>query len=175
MDARTRRFERLIRPVLSDLYRFARRLTRDPVRAEDLLQTALLRGLDRLPQLNDDAAFRAWQSRVLYTTWLNAVQRRRIEMVDAEGLDENVVSIAPGPDTRAADRQLGGQIADALDALPGGQREAVWLVDGQGFKYAEAATILGISPGTVASRVARGRVTLRRSLAHVAADQGVGQ
>lgn len=175
MDARRRRFERLVRPVLDELYRFARRLTRDPVRAEDLLQQALLRGLDRLPQLSDDAAFRAWQSRVLYTTWLNAVQRRRVEMVDAEGLDDNVVCIDPGPDARLADRQLGLQIADALDALPDGQRQAVWLVDGQGFKYAEAASILEVSPGTVASRVARGRVALRRSLAAVAAEQGVGQ
>ena len=175
MNARRARFERLVRPVLGDLYRFARRLTRDPVRAEDLLQAALLRGLDRLGQLESDEAFRGWQGRVLYTTWLNGSRRRRIEMVEAEGLGDDVRSGDRSPEARLEHRRLGQRIAAALQRLPEAQRDAVWLVDGQGFKYAEAAMVLDVSPGTVASRVARGREALRVVLAPDAAEAGVGQ
>lgn len=165
------RFERLVRPVLGDLYRFACRLTRDPVTAEDLLQTSLLRGLGRLAQLQDDRAFRVWQSRVLYTTFLNARDRRADMHVGVEALDGAPVPTAD-PAHAAANRQLGRHIGDALDRLPADQREAVWLVDGQGMKFSEAAEILGLPPGTVASRVARGRTALRSSLAAVAGEVG---
>jgi RNA polymerase sigma-70 factor, ECF subfamily len=170
------RFERLVRPVLGNLYRFARRLTRDPVTAEDLLQHALLRGLDRLPQLHDDRAFLVWQSRVLYTTFLNARDRRQDMQVGEDELDHTVIPFErSGPEHDAMRKQLGARIGDALERLPADQREAVWLVDGQGFKFAEAAEVLGVPPGTVASRVARARVTLRADLAAVAADEGVGR
>ena len=165
------RFERLVRPVLGDLYRFACRLTRDPVAAEDLLQASLLRGLGRLAQLHDDAAFRVWQSRVLYTTFLNARDRRADMYVGTEHLERTPLLEAL-PDAEAASRQLGRAIETALDRLPADQREAVWLVDGQGLKFGEAAEVLGLPPGTVASRVARGRAALRVSLAHHA-PQGV--
>ncbi|MEZ4236285.1 MAG: RNA polymerase sigma factor [Myxococcota bacterium] len=173
---RRSRFEQLVRPVLGDLYRFACRLTRDPVAAEDLLQQALLRGLDRVEQLHDDGAFRVWQSRVLYTTFVNGRQRREAMPVDEAALERAAgAHDRPSPERDAMDRQLGGRIGDALDALPPDQREAVWLVDGQGFKFGEAADVLGVPPGTVASRVARARAALRTRLAAVAADEGVGR
>lgn len=170
------RFERLVRPVLGNLYRFACRLTRDRVAAEDLLQQALLRGLDRLAQLEDDRAFGVWQSRVLYTTFLNVRDRRADMRVGQEELDRTVVPFErSGPEHDAMRHELGARIGDALDRLPADQREAVWLVDGQGFKFAEAADVLGVPPGTVASRVARARLALRAELAAVAAEQGVGR
>lgn len=170
------RFERLARPVLQHLYRFACRLTRDPVAAEDLLQQALLRGLGHLGQLEDDGAFRVWQSRVLYTTFLNARDRREDMRVGEEEVDRTVIPFErSGPEHELGRRRLGERIGDALERLPADQREAVWLVDGQGFKFAEAASVLGVPPGTVASRVARARLALRNDLAAVAAEEGVGR
>ena len=175
------RFERLVRPVLGSLYRFACRLTRDPVAAEDLLQQALLRGLGHLGQLEADGAFRVWQSRVLYTTFLNARDRREDMRVGEEEIDgaAHRRAVIPfertGPEHELGRRELGERIGDALDRLPADQREAVWLVDGQGFKFAEAAGVLGVPPGTVASRVARARIALRMDLAAVAVEEGVGR
>ncbi len=171
---RRSRYEAMLSPVLADLYRFALRLTRDPTTAEDLLQQASLTAFEKLDQLSDEGAFRVWVSRIVYRTHLNARRRTRETLVDAEVID-NVVALEPrpGPAERAGARQLGRQLALALDHLPAEQREAVWLVDGQGFKYAEAADILGIRPGTAASRVARGRLALRVRLEDVARDEGV--
>ena len=60
-----------------------------------------------------------------------------------------------------------------MDQLPPKQRQAVWLVDGQGFTFSETAEILGIRPGTIASRVARGRAALRQDLVDLARERGV--
>lgn len=179
MSETHRRFDRLVRPLLAGLYRFACRLTRDPVEAEDLLQQSLLRGLDRLPQLQDDGAFKVWQSRVLYTTFLNRREKRTDMPHEEATVGDNVVPLhgrtPRGPDRELERRRLGAQVNDALAALPDEQREAVWLVDGQGFAFGEAALVLGVPPGTLASRVARGRLALRATLAAVAADEGVGR
>jgi len=174
----TARFTRLVEPVLADLQRFARRLARDPIRAEDLLQQSLLQGLRKIEQLASDGAFRVWQSRILYRTHLN--QLRRPPPMPVDPLDPTAVASPPAPPSadphlRLLRRRASGRLADALDHLPADQREAVWLIDGQGFRYAEAATILGCAPGTVASRVARGRQTLQRSLRDLARDHGVVQ
>ncbi len=168
------RFERLVTPVIDQLYRFAVRLTGDPVTAEDLLQVALVRGLDRVGQLHADSAFGAWQSRVLYTTFVNERSRVQRNAVDVGLADSNVLPFErANVEREVSRREVGRFIGDALDGLPPDQREAVWLVDGQGLKFGEAAGVLGIAPGTVASRVARGRLTLRGVLTELAVAEGV--
>lgn len=170
------RFDRLVRPVLGDLFRFARRLCGDVASAEDLLQAALERGLANLDQLADERAFKVWQSRTLYRTFLNETARRKDVPTESEALDRAVLRLDRGPalpDERLAAQQVGRRVHDALDGLPPDQREAVWLVDGQGFSYAEAAQVLEVAIGTAASRVARGRLALRGALQELAIEQGV--
>ncbi|MBT3224035.1 MAG: RNA polymerase sigma factor, partial [Proteobacteria bacterium] len=149
------RFGALARPLLGDLYRFARRLERnDPVKAEDLLQQALLRGLTNMEQLRKENAFRVWMCRILFRIHLNNRQKPTEDFADPE-----VIPFPNGadPHQKLVAKRIGDTLLGALDELPEKQRDAVWLVDGQGFKYAEVADILDISPGTAASRVARGR------------------
>lgn len=173
MERSQRRFDRLVTGVLDDLYRLALSLERDPVRAEDLLQSSLVRALDRMHQLRSDEAFRAWTGRIVYTTFANDRARRREEILPPEHLD-NVVNLdGSRPDREAESSRAWAQLSAALDALPSDQREAVWLVDGLGFRFAEAAEVLGVPMGTTASRVARGREALRVSLGELAREQGV--
>jgi len=159
-------FETLVTPHLTDLRRFALHLERDPVRGDDLLQHALERGLKRLHQLRDPGAFKGWMSRIVYTTWLDSRRKKREAPIEQEVLEQRRVTIY-SPEHAVADRRLGGHIQAALDRLPAAQREAVWLVDGLGFKFGEAAEVMGVPPGTVASRVARARVALREDLSEV--------
>ncbi|MEZ4236234.1 MAG: sigma factor-like helix-turn-helix DNA-binding protein [Myxococcota bacterium] len=78
----------------------------------------------------------------------------------------------PTPADRLHEQQeLGAGLAAAIDALPDDQREAVWLVDVEGMAFAEVAAVLGVAQGTVASRVARGRASLRVTLAALAAGR----
>jgi len=161
------RFETLVTPHLQELRRFALHLERDPVQGDDLLQHALERGLVRLHQLRDEAAFKGWMSRIVYTTWLDVRRKKRETPLEQQELERRRVSVY-GPEHALADRRLGRRIAAALGNLPEAQREAVWLVDGLGFKFGEAAEMMGVPPGTVASRVARARAVLREELAELA-------
>ena len=178
MTRRQRDFESLLLPVRQSLFRFAIQLAGDPVRGEDLLQQATEAGLRKFSQLMEPRAFRVWMSRLVYRTHLNDHKRRsRRPEGQREDID-NVVPLPsrrPNPEDMAQASRIGERITEALDRLPAEQRRVVWLVDGEGFTYAEAATILEIRLGTAASRVARARLSLRTSLRDVAAEQGVIQ
>ena len=58
----------------------------------------------------------------------------------------------------------------ALAALPTDERAAVVLVDAEGLSYAEAASVLGVREGTVASRLHRARGALRATLGHAGTE-----
>ena len=58
----------------------------------------------------------------------------------------------------------GAGTSRALAALPEQERAAVLLVDAQGFDYRDAAQVLGVPEGTVASRLNRARASLRVAL-----------
>ncbi len=162
-------------PCLDDLYRVACRLERDPDHAEDLLQQALLIGFQKFRQLRSQGSFRAWLVSILRRTHLNRWRSRTREI----SLDQETLPVALSMEAEAFDpelRFLTGRLREelraALDQLPEEQRLAVYLVDVEGFKYADAAEALEVSPGTVASRVARGRRSLQKSLMHLARERG---
>lgn len=71
------------------------------------------------------------------------------------------VSGRPGPERIVSASET---VRAALAGLPTNQRVTVVLVDGEGFDQREAAKILGVAPGTVASRLHRARAALRRIL-----------
>lgn len=170
-------FEELALPVLDDLYRLACRFETDPVRAEDLLQEALLTGFRKFHQLENHRSFRAWISKILRRTFLN----RRSGKFESLPLEEGTLDAVTDPlgdadpydpERRLLARRLSRELKEALDRLPQEQRLAILVIDVQGFSYAEAADVLEVAPGTVASRVARGRAALRRFLNHLARERG---
>jgi RNA polymerase sigma-70 factor (ECF subfamily) len=71
---------------------------------------------------------------------------------------------APNPEQETLARERERQLRDALLGLKSAFREAVVLRDVEGFSYEEIAEMLQISIGTVKSRIARGRLELRRLL-----------
>jgi RNA polymerase sigma-70 factor (ECF subfamily) len=170
---RERRFDRLVRPQFDALYRFARSLAKDPVGAEDLLQESMVNALSRLDTLRDEGAFKVWVHRVVYRTFLDRLDRERRHLRRVEAAGEARMAAFPTPVERLEERQLGDRVAHAIALLPEDQQRAVTLVDVEGLTFAEAAEVLGVKQGTVASRVARGRAALRADLWDVARDRGV--
>ena len=105
-------------------------------------------------------------SQIVYRTYLND-RKRSSRSEDREEPIDNIISLpAPQrtPAEEAEDRDLQREIASALAELPEDQARAVWLVDGQGFKFREAAEILDIPRGTAATLVLRGRRSLAERL-----------
>lgn len=168
-----RAFEEVFSEHLDALFRTALRLCRgNEADAEDLLQDSALRAFTSFDQLRDPFAARAWLFTILTRTHLNRVRSagRRAEATSAD-LDEAAFEAAlaqwtpaRSPADEVEQRQLGEQLARALDDLPDELRRAVWLVDVEGFTQREAAAIQEVPEGTVASRLFRGRRQLRTTL-----------
>ena len=138
-------------------------MVQDQAATQDVVQEALLRAYRALPRFRGEAALGTWLHRIAYTTAMDHLRRdgRHPEVVcedprPEEGVDAN--------DAYAEQSSLRQAIAEALDALPVDQRLTVLLVDREELTYREVAAIMDVSPGTVCSRLQRGRERLRESL-----------
>jgi RNA polymerase sigma-70 factor (ECF subfamily) len=78
------------------------------------------------------------------------------------------------PEHRVGNEILGQQIMTAIHELPAVFRRTVMLVNVDGLTYDEAAAVLGVPPGTVRSRMKRGRTLLQKALWQQARDAGLG-
>jgi RNA polymerase sigma-70 factor (ECF subfamily) len=146
-----------------------RLLAGDRDRMDDALQDAYLRAFAALGNFRREADFGSWLYRIAYNSCIDALRRarRRPEPLDpaAERWNRPDPSIAPTP--AAASHE----IARALASLSEAQRVTVVLVDGEGFDHQSAAEILGVAPGTVASRLSRARSQLRHALERPALER----
>ena len=145
------------------MYRVAYAWTHDAALADDLVQEALARALERMRQLRDPERLEAWLFRILANCWRDAM-RARFDADDIEALEAVLESGEPGPEQRHAASQLAGRVRAAVAKLPLGQRQAVTLVDLAELSYAEAADVLEVPVGTVMSRLCRAREALRQLL-----------
>jgi RNA polymerase sigma-70 factor, ECF subfamily len=160
-----RAMETLLRAHYDRLFAVCRRLTGNDADAADATQEALLAVVRGMPGFDHRSRFSTWSYRIAVNASLDELRRRRRR--PEPGLDE-LLAIAPagrGGDSAAdaCDQRL--DVDAALEALPMEFRVAVVLRDLCGLDYAEIASVLGIPPGTVRSRIARGRRTLAPLLA----------
>ncbi|APZ43951.1 RNA polymerase sigma factor [Acidihalobacter ferrooxydans] len=139
------------------LRRYARALVGDAVRADDLVQDTLERALRKFSLWRRGSDLRAWLFTLMHNIYIN---QRRAERPNVPW-DETHDTPVRG---RQEDQLVLRDLHTALEALPPEFREVVLLVGLEEFSYAEAARVLGIPPGTVMSRLSRGRERLRRML-----------
>jgi RNA polymerase sigma-70 factor (ECF subfamily) len=148
---------------LPRLRRFARSLARDPDRADDLVQAACQRALERLDQVREGKRLDSWLYRIVYTRWIDKVRRGKTRSAHLVVLSREDAPIA-GNNTSGRDLEATMDIRQALEKLPAEHHAAITLVSIEGYSYEEAATVLDAPIGTVASRVARARKMLGRLL-----------
>jgi RNA polymerase sigma-70 factor, ECF subfamily len=166
-ETREDRFREQVLSELEVLYRVARRMTRNPAEAEDLVQDALMRayrGFDGF----DGRYPRAWLLTILRNTHINRLRKRRPDLLD----DEVARRVpAPGADGRqdgtseqALHDEFDPLVRDALAGLSANHRAVIALVDLDGLSYQEAADVIGVPVGTVMSRLHRARRKVRAEL-----------
>lgn len=127
---------------------------------DDVLQDVYVKAYRALPSFRGDAALSTWLYRITYTTCMDRLRRIR-------GLEQLPMEVAERPDEESALEDAvvrGDELRRALALLDADHRAAVLLVLRDGHSYEAAATILDVPRGTVASRVARARRLLARSL-----------
>jgi len=144
---------------LPRLRRYARALTGDVNRADDLVQDTLERALAKLDLWQPGSDLRAWLFTLMHNLFVNQIRiKRPQETVMEDALDEPV---SGGQMEALAARDIHAALAQLSEE----QREVLLLVGLEQFGYAEAAQVLGVPTGTVMSRLSRARERMRQMLA----------
>lgn len=145
------------------LYRVAYAWCRDAALADDLVQNATTKALERGDQLRDPARMKGWLFAILSRCWHDHL-RARHPHEDIDELSEEHLAGGVSPVDETERRQTVARVRAAVARLPVGQRQVLTLVDLEEFGYAEVGEILGIPIGTVMSRLHRARRALREDL-----------
>jgi RNA polymerase sigma-70 factor (ECF subfamily) len=166
---------------LEPLYATALRLTRNRPDAEDLVQDTFVKAFRFSERYTPGTNLKAWLYTILHNTWRNRRRDAARDTVDVDsGRVEEAASLPDGPAALETPEQilmrqtLDADLQAALDELPDVFREAVWMRDVEEFSYAEIGEMLDIPPGTVMSRISRGRRLLFEKLSADPARRGRG-
>lgn len=144
-----------IEAAIPSLRAYARALLRDRDAADDLVQDTLVAAVSRRSQWRGEGALRGWLFRILLNRFRDGLRRGRSAPVLAL-----VAEPAAAPVTEA--RLHLAEVHAAMGRLPEDQRAALLLVALEGMSLSEAAQVLGLAEGTLASRLARARAALRQ-------------
>lgn len=159
----------LLRRHYDRIHAVCRRLAGNEADAQDAAQEALLAVVRGLPRFDGRSAFSTWCYRVATNACLDELRRRRRR--PEPGLPEREVA-ADGAGHLADAVAARVDVDGALARLSPEFRAPVVLRDLCGLDYAEIAEVLAIPPGTVRSRIARGRAALA---GHLAGNQDQGR
>ncbi|MHB1595480.1 MAG: RNA polymerase sigma factor SigM [Streptosporangiaceae bacterium] len=156
------------------LWAVAVRTLSDSDEAADALQDAMISAFRRANGFRGDSAVTTWLHRIVVNACLDRM-RRRSARSEVPGGDERLldaIGTGQGAPDPAARSDVSMEVLAALRRLPHDQRIALVLVDMLGYPVAETAGILGVAPGTVKSRCARGRARLLPRLEHLRGSGG---
>jgi RNA polymerase sigma-70 factor (ECF subfamily) len=139
----------------------------EPLWAEDVLQIAFLKAYKGLAGFRLDAEFGTWLYRIALNECQNQLRGRRAEFVPLEsvlGRSEEVDRSSPLPDREHQEQQRSEILRQAIMDLTPRLRAVVVMKYFEGLSYDEIARVLGVSPGTVASRLNRALLKMEERL-----------
>lgn len=152
--------DELLRRHYDRIYSVCRRIAGNEADALDATQEALMAIMRGLPRFDGRARFTTWAHRVATNACLDELRRRRRRPEPAEAVAD-VADDAPAFEASHAERD---ELDRALQMIPEQFRAPLVLRDVGGLDYAEIAETLELAPGTVRSRIARGRSALAKEL-----------
>jgi len=155
-------FEQILSRYEKLIFHITRRYFHNHEDAMDAAQEAALRIYRGLPgvTLKLDGTLKSWICTVTANVCLDIVRKKRVE---TEELTDNITytTNAPSAEEHAAANERVREITSAITQLPDDQRIIIILRDLNGLAYEELASVLGISIGTVKSRLSRARGALK--------------
>jgi RNA polymerase sigma-70 factor (ECF subfamily) len=153
---------RLLTQHIPRLRRYARALTGDADRADDLVQDSLERAWSRMHLWHGEGDMRAWLFTIMHNVFANSARKYSREPVYVS-VSEDDRTTSPMDDDNESELRM-RELQLALESLPEAQREVLLLVGLEQLSYEETAAILDIPIGTVMSRLSRARERLRSTL-----------
>lgn len=167
-------FDRLIAEYAPPLYRLACRLLNDPADADDVVQEVFLKVFRSIAQFQGNCPLKAWLYRITVNTVANQnrwwrrhrEQERSLDAPETGGspLDFLADDHARNPFQFLLSREAQELVQSALLRLSESSRAILVLREMEDLSYEEVSEILHISLGTVKSRLARARQSLKGEL-----------
>jgi RNA polymerase sigma-70 factor, ECF subfamily len=159
-------FAEIVRRHRDRMWAVALRTMRDREEAADALQDAFVSAFRAAAKFRAQSQVSTWLHRIVVNSCLDRIRKRQSRPTSPlPEPDDHREPATPGD--AMAQRETRILIREALDALPDEQRLPILLVDVEGYSVAETAERLGVAPGTVKSRCARGRTKLAKVLSHL--------
>jgi RNA polymerase sigma-70 factor, ECF subfamily len=157
------------------LRRYARVLTGEATRADDLVQETLARAWEKRRLWAAGTDLRAWLFTIMHNVFVNqrALAKRESGNVSLDGDDGNTAWQIPVRATQQTRVEL-IEVLREVGRLPVDQRAVLILAAVEELRYEEIATVLSIPVGTVMSRLSRAREKLRRAASDAPPDTGSG-
>ncbi|PYR89472.1 MAG: RNA polymerase subunit sigma-24 [Acidobacteria bacterium] len=167
-------YDELVRTYSGPIYHVAYRMTGDAAEASDAVQDIFLKIFRNIGGFKGEAALKTWIFKIAFSEILNRLRwwkrRHRYatlsldESPDGNAPGDGVADAGPTPEEVLQAKERENAIQQALRRLSHEHRSIIVLRDIEGFSYTEIADVLGISMGTVKSRLARARADLKKSL-----------
>lgn len=153
-------FEELVRRYTRPAFAVAIGIVKETADAEDVVQDAFIRALERLEDCRNPEKFGSWFLQIVRNRAHSV--RRYLSVRKAAPLDAlPLASSRPGPQVEAAMSRLRSDLADAIGELPEVQQNVVILHDLEGWKHREIGEMLDLPTGTVRAHLHHARKALR--------------
>lgn len=164
----------------TSLMRTAIKITRSNESARDLVQETYFRAYKYWHRLKRNTNCRAWLYKIMMNIFINdyRAKKRRPTTINSTEITDNIVpvkytgSYRLSPDDDLNDKIISKDIQEAIEEMPQKYRMIVVLAIIDRYSYREIQKITGLHPGTVKSRLARGRRMLQESLKDYARERG---
>ena len=167
-------YDELVRVYNAQVFHVAFRMLGDSADAADVVQEIFIKVFRNIKGFKGESALKTWIFRIAFSEILNRLRwwRRRYRHAtfsldddrDGNGRRYQLNDHRPTPEQALESKEQELAIQKALGCLSSDRRSIVILRDIEGFSYGEIADVLGVSIGTVKSRLARARGDLKRSL-----------
>jgi len=179
----TAAFRQLVERHQRRAFAIALSLVRDENDARELVQDAFLRVFKSLNSFQGGSSFFTWLYRIITNLSIDLIRKPgrqladlddgRLEAEDAQDADFSLLSRIEGADPAdvVRRREIAGRLQTALDALPSYHRGVIVMREIEGLSYEEMATAMGVSKGTIMSRLFHARQKLQKALADCYAEQ----
>ena len=176
-------FRRLVERHQRRAFAIALGLVRDENDARELVQDAFLRVFKSLPSFQGGSSFFTWLYRIITNLSIDLIRKpgrqttdleeARLELDEGSDLDLPFLSRFDGADPAdvVRRREIAERLRIALDALPSYHRAVILMREIDGLSYEEMAQAMGVSKGTIMSRLFHARQKLQRALADCYREQ----
>ncbi|MFN7112825.1 MAG: sigma-70 family RNA polymerase sigma factor [Alphaproteobacteria bacterium] len=153
---------------MPNLRKFALRLTRNVHEAEDLVQSTLLRAIEKQALFEENTNLFSWTSKIMFNLFVTGYRRKKKFESQYDPEPHIMASAVDAPQENTVDLAL---VRTAMQRLSKEHREMLVLVCIKGMRYEEVSEFLQIPVGTVRSRLSRARSALQQLMDHPFAEE----